>query len=98
MLKMSELIYQLGSGGIFGYILGYAVKKVVKILAVIAGLFSLGLIFLEYNDIIHINYLRLTELAEGGVLAASQWLSPTVVNVPFAGSFAAGIALGLQKG
>jgi len=38
MLKMSELIYQLGSGGIFGYILGYAVKKVVKILAVIAAL------------------------------------------------------------
>ncbi|NIM45376.1 MAG: hypothetical protein GTO54_07075, partial [Nitrososphaeria archaeon] len=77
-----------GSGGIFGYILGYAVKKVVKILAVIGGLFSLGLIFLEYNDVIHINYLKLTELAEGGVLAASQWLSPTVVNIPFAGSFA----------
>jgi len=95
---MSELIYQLGSGGIFGYILGYAVKKVVKILAIIAGLFSLGLIFLEYNDIIHVDYLRLTELAEDGILTASQWLSPVAVNIPFAGSFAAGIALGLQKG
>lgn len=98
---MSELIYQLGSGGMFGYFVGYAVKKVLKVLAIIAGLFSLALIFLEYNDIIYINYQKLTELAEGAIsilATANPLLSPNIVNLPFAGSFILGIAFGLKKG
>jgi uncharacterized membrane protein (Fun14 family) len=39
-------------GGFFGGLLfGYAIKKVVKLIAVIAGLFVAGLAYLQYQQI-----------------------------------------------
>ena len=98
---ISPIIYQLGAGGILGFVAGYAIKKLLKILAVIAGLFALALIYLGYTGIISVNYEKLTEAIEGlmGDLGgASQWVSPIVANLPFAGSFLVGAALGLKKG
>lgn len=98
---LSPLVYQLGAGGILGFLAGYAIKKVVKIAAVIAGLFALALIYLGYTGVISVNYEKLTEATEGliGDLGgASQWVSPIIANLPFAGSFVAGAALGLKKG
>ncbi|MDQ6667897.1 MAG: FUN14 domain-containing protein [Thermoproteota archaeon] len=42
-----------GAGGI-GFLLGYAVKKIAKILAVIVGLFFIGLAYLDYQGRVHI--------------------------------------------
>lgn len=98
---ISPIIYQLGAGGILGFVAGYAIKKLLKILAVIAGLFALALIYLGYTGIISVNYDKLTEAIEGlmgGLGTASQWVSPIVANLPFAGSFLVGAALGLKKG
>jgi uncharacterized membrane protein (Fun14 family) len=102
---MSELVppilFQLGAGGILGFIVGYAIKKVSKILAVIAGLFALALLYLGYTGIISVDYTKLTELIEeflkslGG---ASRLLSQITANLPFAGSFAVAAVLGLKKG
>jgi len=97
----SPILYQLGAGGILGFIVGYAVKKVLKILAVIAGLFALVLIYLGYTDIISVNYGKLTEAIEGlmsGIGEASQLVSPIIANLPFAGSFLVCAALGFKKG
>ena len=40
---LTPLIAQLGVGGVGGLCVGYAVKKVAKVVAVIVGLFFLGL-------------------------------------------------------
>ena len=98
---LSPIVYQLGAGGILGFIAGYAVKKLLKLLAVIAGLFAVALIYLGYTGIISVNYQKLTEAIEGlmgGLGGASQWVSPIIANLPFAGSFVVGAALGLKKG
>jgi len=97
----APILFQLGAGGILGFIVGYAIKKVLKILAVVAGLFALALIYLAYIDIISVNYGKLTEAIErllSGLGEASQLVSPIVANLPFAGSFLVGAALGLKKG
>jgi uncharacterized membrane protein (Fun14 family) len=44
-----------GTGGI-GFVLGYAVKKVAKILAVIVGLFFMGLAYMDYNGWVKVNW------------------------------------------
>jgi uncharacterized membrane protein (Fun14 family) len=102
---MSELVppilFQLGAGGILGFIVGYAIKKVSKILAVIAGLFALALLYLGYTGIISVDYTKLTELIEELLKSlgeASQLLSQIAANLPFAGSFAVAAVLGLKKG
>jgi uncharacterized membrane protein (Fun14 family) len=51
------------SGGFFGGLLvGYALRKVIKMLAVVVGLFLAGLAFLQYQQIATIHWHKL----EGG--------------------------------
>jgi uncharacterized membrane protein (Fun14 family) len=98
---ISPLVYQLGAGGVLGFIVGYAVKKVVKILIVIAGLLTLGLLLLEYQGIINVNYDKLLELVgsyTGGLGESVSWLNPILAYLPFAGSFALGAVVGLKAG
>jgi|ERR687898_1374509 uncharacterized membrane protein (Fun14 family) len=55
-------------GGFFVDILiGYAVKKVIKIVDVIAGLFLTGLAYLQYHQIANINWNRLQTVFEGAI-------------------------------
>jgi uncharacterized membrane protein (Fun14 family) len=44
-----------GAGGI-GFVFGYAVKKVAKILAVVLGLFFIGLAYMDYNGWVKVNW------------------------------------------
>jgi uncharacterized membrane protein (Fun14 family) len=46
----------LGSGFFIGVIIGYALKKVIKIVAVIVGLFLAGLAYLQYHQIANVNW------------------------------------------
>ena len=94
------IVYQLGIGGIGGFFVGYAVKKIAKILAVILGIFLLSLISLAYVGVINMNYDKLT-----GVLSkltipeqAAELLMPIIANLPFAGSFTVAFLIGLKKG
>jgi uncharacterized membrane protein (Fun14 family) len=46
----------IGGGFIGGVLLGYALKKVVKLIAVIVGLFIAGLAYLQYQQIASVNW------------------------------------------
>lgn len=50
-------------GGFFGGLLfGYAIKKVVKLIAIIAGLFIAGLAYLQYQQIAFFDWNRIEVL------------------------------------
>lgn len=99
---LSPIVYQVATGGILGFLMGYAVKKVLKVVAVIIGLFALVLLYLANQGIINVNFGKLAEITEGAVGnlggGASQLLVPIIANLPFAGSAILGLALGLKKG
>lgn len=98
---LTPVVYQLGVGGILGFVVGYTIKKLTKIIAVLAGIFALILMYLGYEGIISVNYDKLAEMLEGLLGTAGQasdLLTPIVANLPFAGSFAAGAAIGLKVG
>ena len=42
-LPVEELVFSAGGGFLFGAVAGYAIKKVMKIAAVVVGLFVAGL-------------------------------------------------------
>jgi uncharacterized membrane protein (Fun14 family) len=46
----------MGVGFFVGVLIGYALKKVIKIVAVIIGLFLAGLAYLQYHQIANINW------------------------------------------
>ena len=102
---MSELIppviYQLGVGAICGFIIGFAIKKAIKLLMIIAGFFLLILIYLGYSGVITINFEKLLQ-AVGNLLSwgqqAADWLTIIISTLPLTGSFILGLILGFKVG
>jgi uncharacterized membrane protein (Fun14 family) len=61
------------SGGFFvGILIGYALKKVIKLVAIIVGLFLAGLAYLQYNHIANINWNKLQTVSEGALTTLSN--------------------------
>jgi uncharacterized membrane protein (Fun14 family) len=58
-LSLEDLIFSAGGGFLFGAIAGYAIKKVMKIAAVVVGLFVAGLAYLSYKGWIELKWLQL---------------------------------------
>src|SRR5712691_8788611 len=54
----------IGGGFFGGALIGYALKKLVKILAVVVGLFFAGLAYLQYQQIVNINWYKLQGVYE----------------------------------
>jgi len=98
---LTPIAYQLGVGGVLGFFVGYAVKKLTKIVAVLAGILAFILIYLGYQGVININYDKLGEMVGRLLGTAGQTaslLTPIIANLPFAGSFILGAAVGLKVG
>ncbi|HLN45626.1 MAG TPA: FUN14 domain-containing protein [Candidatus Sulfotelmatobacter sp.] len=98
---ITPLVYQLGLGGIGGFVAGFAVKKITKLFIIIVGLFVAALLYLSVKGIININYTALwNTIANGlGVAgAAAGWIVSIVSLIPFAGSFGVGFLLGFKVG
>ncbi|MCX6647851.1 MAG: hypothetical protein NTV61_00450 [Candidatus Bathyarchaeota archaeon] len=98
---LTPLLTQLGVGGVAGLCVGYALKKMGKIVAFIIGLAFIGLELLAYKGIIDIHYDALqawgSELI-GQVGALEGVMTLIIANLPFAASFLVGFAIGLKMG
>jgi uncharacterized membrane protein (Fun14 family) len=97
----------VGGGFFGGLLLGYAIKKVVKLIAVIAGLFVAGLAYLQYQHVASINWDRIETLASstlGNITAHISnnqevaMLAMSNFGIPLTGSVSAGFAVGFMKG
>ncbi|RJS69979.1 hypothetical protein CW693_01005 [Candidatus Bathyarchaeota archaeon] len=96
-----SVAYQLGIGGVGGFVLGYIIKKVSKLIAVLLGLFILFLLYLGVKGVISINYDALWKAIRdllGFAGQAAGWLIGFVSLLPFMGSFIAGFLLGFKAG
>jgi uncharacterized membrane protein (Fun14 family) len=98
---ITPLVYQFGLGGIGGFILGFALKKIAKLFIVLIGIFIVALLYLGVNGIISINYDSLwTTIANGlgGAGQAASWLVGVISLLPFVGSFVLGFVIGFKIG
>jgi uncharacterized membrane protein (Fun14 family) len=97
---------QVGFGGTFGFLLGYGMKKVatvvLKIAALIAGLFMLALTWLASIGIITVNFNAFTSNMESGLAGAFAAITGALLWAaqifPIGGSFGLGFYLGAKKG
>ena len=62
----------LGGGFFVGILIGYVLKKVIKIVAVIAGLFLAGLAYLQYHQVANINWNKLQQVPEGELMTVAN--------------------------
>ncbi|MDQ3884545.1 MAG: FUN14 domain-containing protein [Thermoproteota archaeon] len=106
------MLTSLSSGGLSGFLIGYAVKKGIKIILGLTGLFLAALTYLNYKGLISVDWVSITSMSNKAIAEIStnsaglvssifdSQVVPTMMNfgVPLTGSFAAGFILGCLKG
>ncbi len=91
------IAYQLSVGGIGGFFIGYAVKKITRI-AIIIGVVVFSFAYLAFTKVININYDALLNLLPGLSDPVVGLLAPFLSAFPFLGSFIVGLWFGFKKG
>ena len=110
---MYPMVSTIGGGFFVGILIGYALKKVVKLVAIVVGLFSAGLAYLQYQQTVNIDWnklqpvlqnaafvLNVTKYIPGLNNVSSQTTNLTISNfgIPLTGSMALGFTVGFMRG
>ncbi len=101
----------VGGGFFLGLITGYAIKKVIRLAAVIVGLFIAALAYLEYQRILNVDWNRVQAVSQNGIdwvadalthvsnnIDATHSGTLSYIGVALASSVSAGFAIGLVRG
>lgn len=102
-LNMTQLGLEFGGGAGIGAIIGFAAKKIAKLIAVIIGLELALFKFLESRGILQVDWNRLTggmaeatEMGAGG--APPSWVNTILSTLSVGAGFTGGFLLGFRKG
>src|SRR5256714_1536799 len=63
--NIMPFVSTIGFGGIVGFLVGFALKRIMKILAVIAGVFFAALLYLESQHIVNVNWDKIQTISNG---------------------------------
>ena len=97
--SFAPILFQLGIGGIGGFFIGYAIRKVVKV-ALFLGMVVFSLMFLAYTNVIGIDYGGLAKMVSNFLSAinpALGFLTPLLAHLPFVGSLIIGLVIGFKR-
>ena len=99
-----------GFGGAAGFLVGFAIKKMVKLFLIVLGIFLGILLYLQYLGIISINWKKLEATFMGATMTFQSIAGQitgigdsasaimTNIGIPLSGSLAAGFVVGFIKG
>jgi uncharacterized membrane protein (Fun14 family) len=71
-LPVEVFIFSAGGGFLFGTVAGYAIRKVMKIAAVVVGLFVAALAYLSYKGLIDVKWVALQNVTRSALTNASE--------------------------
>jgi uncharacterized membrane protein (Fun14 family) len=104
--RITSISATVGVGFFGGLLLGYAIKKAIKLIAVITGLFIAGLAYLQYQQIASVDWNRIEALASSALGNATAHISNSQeaatqamsnFDIPLTGSTSTGFAVGFMK-
>lgn len=101
---LTSLGPELGFGGVAGAVVGYASKKVTKLVALALGLVFIIIQGLVYLHVVTVDWHTVQAGAEHiwkdpqGVTLASRAWQILAANLPFGAAFAAGFGVGFRLG
>jgi uncharacterized membrane protein (Fun14 family) len=99
--QMQQLGLEVGGGALIGAVIGFAAKKVAKIVAVIIGLELALFKFLETKGILTVDWGAIGGAAGDSAETATEapgWIMSVLAALPVTAGFAAGFLVGFKKG
>ncbi|MBX0347140.1 MULTISPECIES: FUN14 domain-containing protein [Haloarcula] len=105
-LGLQQMGLEFGAGGLIGGIIGFAAKKVAKLIAVIVGLELALFKFLETRGILEVNWQAIGGAAQNATRGATDtaagqppsWLMSILSALPVSAGFTGGFLVGFKKG
>jgi len=100
-LSLIPVVSQLGLGAIGGFVVGFAIKKLAKLVLFLLGILVIALLFLAKDSVISINYEALWAWLANMLGVAGQALVAVfgaISVLPLIGSLGFGFLLGLKVG
>ena len=70
-LPLEDFVFSAGGGFLFGAVAGYAIKKVMKIAAVVIGLFVAALAYLSYRGWIDVKWIAMENATRSALMNAT---------------------------
>jgi uncharacterized membrane protein (Fun14 family) len=105
--SFSPFITSIGFSGLTGFLIGYAIKHIMKILAVGVGIIFAALMYFRQQGIVSINWDKLQTVSQNVVSTlanatgqfshASTSISSANFALPMTGTAALGFAIGLLR-
>jgi uncharacterized membrane protein (Fun14 family) len=71
-LPVEDFLFSAGGGFLLGAVAGYAIKKVMKIAAVVIGLFLAGLAYLSYRGWVDVKWTAMEDASRSAITNASE--------------------------
>src|SRR5256714_5157904 len=78
--NIMPFVSTVGFGGITGFLVGFALKRIMKILAVIAGVFFAALLYLESQHIVNVNWDKLQTISNSVLSTITTATTTTTTN------------------
>lgn len=71
-MPFEDFLFSAGGGFLFGALAGYAIKKVMKIVAVVIGLFVVALAYLSYRGWVDVKWVAIEDASRSTLTNASE--------------------------
>jgi uncharacterized membrane protein (Fun14 family) len=95
-----------------GILIGYALKKVVKVVALVVGLFFAGFVYLQYQQIVAINWNKVPQMSQNVVTTLANAttkipgfnsghpadMAMSNFGIPLTGSMSVGFTIAFMRG
>jgi uncharacterized membrane protein (Fun14 family) len=79
-LPVEDFLFSAGGGFLFGAVAGYAIKKVMKIAAVVIGLFVAGLAYLSYRGWVDVQWAAMENASRSTLANATEQIVNALNN------------------
>jgi uncharacterized membrane protein (Fun14 family) len=71
-LSVEDFLFSAGGGFLFGAVAGYAIKKIMKIAAVVIGLFVAALAYLSYRGWVDVKWAAMEDASRSTLTNVSE--------------------------
>jgi len=102
-ISLQQIGIEAGGGAVIGGVIGFAAKKVAKLIAIIVGLELALFKFLETRGVLAVNWEKITNASANVTDTATSAETPSWVNsflstLPVGAGFTGGFLLGFKRG
>jgi uncharacterized membrane protein (Fun14 family) len=104
-IPFQQIGIEAGGGAIIGGVIGFAAKKIAKLIAVLIGLELALFKFLETRGVLDVNWKKITnassnvtDAAQEGGSAGAGYIDSLLSTLPVGAGFTGGFFLGFRKG